>query len=490
MFIFTLLLLKNSHFLYYSGNWTASAYTETKKVVQSHSNFRFYFDQLKTVNGIDMIPCFATFMNTSKIRFTSNNISFVALPGENETFLLIGIDSDLPFSLGKYGKMLSYTISMHKLEMPLNFSLLCEKLDEDLRTMPLNHSLVLYYGFFMNETLQKNPFAINRSFYAEMIGNPLVNLTLVASQYDLVNYTIEGKIFGVIAAIASLLNGYAMASFMKNFSTESTILQISFPSFLMQVGADFGWAMFIFEFGFTRNDFYYEFFAVFYNFINIFFIFHMRILALLWKANMATGIDMDGDQVRQGFLDYFIVVSLLLVMSYFSVLSAWMFPYVFLPIIYSHFLPQIWYSFKYPHNKSKDNFYVIVGSISRLIPLWYFTFYKKNVAGTYSILCGSIFTSFLVLQVIIILLQNKFGGAFFLPKSMLPATFNYFTFVEPGTECSICITPIEEGEEAVRTPCGHCFHKQCLERWMEERPICPMCRAELPVIVSPEESSV
>merc|ERR1712146_561750 len=31
-----------------------------------------------------------------------------------------------------------------------------------------------------------------------------------------------------------------------------------------------------------------------------------------------------------------------------------------------------------------------------------------------------------------------------------------------------------------RTPCNHLFHRECLMRWMDEKMICPLCRARLP----------
>ena len=39
----------------------------------------------------------------------------------------------------------------------------------------------------------------------------------------------------------------------------------------------------------------------------------------------------------------------------------------------------------------------------------------------------------------------------------------------PGDDC-----PLERG------PCNHCFHLQCVDRWLRTKKSCPICRAEWP----------
>eukprot|EP00928_Gymnodinium_smaydae_P043417 TRINITY_DN29090_c0_g1_i1.p1 TRINITY_DN29090_c0_g1~~TRINITY_DN29090_c0_g1_i1.p1 ORF type:complete len:1467 (-),score=317.12 TRINITY_DN29090_c0_g1_i1:48-4256(-) len=42
--------------------------------------------------------------------------------------------------------------------------------------------------------------------------------------------------------------------------------------------------------------------------------------------------------------------------------------------------------------------------------------------------------------------------------------------------CSICTSDLAEGEKAVKLDCGHMFHTDCIEQWLEKRPTCPLCR--------------
>ncbi len=49
-------------------------------------------------------------------------------------------------------------------------------------------------------------------------------------------------------------------------------------------------------------------------------------------------------------------------------------------------------------------------------------------------------------------------------------------------ECSICCGPPMSrfGADAINTPCGHCFHQQCLQPWvMRGNKGCPTCRRDI-----------
>lgn len=49
-------------------------------------------------------------------------------------------------------------------------------------------------------------------------------------------------------------------------------------------------------------------------------------------------------------------------------------------------------------------------------------------------------------------------------------------------ECVICMNPVEVARQPARmlTPCNHFFHVKCLQRWMDVRMECPICRRLLP----------
>ncbi|XP_017850068.1 E3 ubiquitin-protein ligase RNF133-like [Drosophila busckii] len=44
--------------------------------------------------------------------------------------------------------------------------------------------------------------------------------------------------------------------------------------------------------------------------------------------------------------------------------------------------------------------------------------------------------------------------------------------------CSICMEQYKESDTIYTGSCGHVFHKDCLERWRKQSPLCPICRKE------------
>nr|GMC85821.1 probable E3 ubiquitin-protein ligase XERICO [Ipomoea batatas] len=47
----------------------------------------------------------------------------------------------------------------------------------------------------------------------------------------------------------------------------------------------------------------------------------------------------------------------------------------------------------------------------------------------------------------------------------------------PEKECSVCLTDFAPDAEINRLPCGHVFHRLCLEKWLRCWSVtCPLCR--------------
>lgn len=45
--------------------------------------------------------------------------------------------------------------------------------------------------------------------------------------------------------------------------------------------------------------------------------------------------------------------------------------------------------------------------------------------------------------------------------------------------CPICLDPMAVVNENYKLNCNHTFHKECLQRWLETKNICPMCRTNV-----------
>jgi len=46
-------------------------------------------------------------------------------------------------------------------------------------------------------------------------------------------------------------------------------------------------------------------------------------------------------------------------------------------------------------------------------------------------------------------------------------------------QCSICMDNFETGLELRRLSCLHCFHQQCIDRWLEGSKRCPICNIDI-----------
>lgn len=119
-------------------------------------------------------------------------------------------------------------------------------------------------------------------------------------------------------------------------------------------------------------------------------------------------------------------------------------------------------------------------------------------------------------QILLLLAQDRFGPAFFLPKRFQAEPgYDYHPLLVPrdeeaglgeadageedreeggtkqrgyfegGSTCSICMEDVDTGPDAVRSayavaPCHHLFHTRCLQQWMGIKTICPLCKRPLP----------
>ncbi|CAI9293159.1 unnamed protein product [Lactuca saligna] len=54
---------------------------------------------------------------------------------------------------------------------------------------------------------------------------------------------------------------------------------------------------------------------------------------------------------------------------------------------------------------------------------------------------------------------------------------NIKTQLDYDTECSVCLSVFEDGEEVRKLPrCNHSFHASCIDMWLYSHSDCPLCR--------------
>lgn len=60
---------------------------------------------------------------------------------------------------------------------------------------------------------------------------------------------------------------------------------------------------------------------------------------------------------------------------------------------------------------------------------------------------------------------------------------------EKELECNICMHNILHGQMARELPCGHIFHKKCIDRWFKDECYCPLDKLNIrELLKKPQES--
>ncbi|KAG5448628.1 hypothetical protein CSKR_104055 [Clonorchis sinensis] len=73
------------------------------------------------------------------------------------------------------------------------------------------------------------------------------------------------------------------------------------------------------------------------------------------------------------------------------------------------------------------------------------------------------------------------GSAYLDPVSKTPALVEIQPLQSTPSrghpECEICLTEYRNKDQLRHLPCGHAFHKKCIDAWFNESSTCPKCRA-------------
>ena len=48
-----------------------------------------------------------------------------------------------------------------------------------------------------------------------------------------------------------------------------------------------------------------------------------------------------------------------------------------------------------------------------------------------------------------------------------------------GDECCICLDEFKNRSKVSRIECCHVFHKKCIEKWLLEKAVCPLCKFDV-----------
>lgn len=245
---------------------------------------------------------------------------------------------------------------------------------------------------------------------------------------------------------------------------------------------------------------YFEYLVVLTLYLMVVLIFKIRVYLIIFQRKMEdlnlTFEEMKNKRFRFVFKFVFcsifsIFISFFFVVHYYMFLIAFSYPII--QIIYNSCTNLK----KHCFNK---NFHLLFFLPQILMPIcirgFTFNFFQLKPDHNFVLALLLIMTSL----IFIMYLQKVISPSFFLPNILRPNYFIYEKKIEDLEEnhsnCPICFEDIKnsnnakENEEKVKskfftakymkTPCGHSFHSYCLKSWMDQKFICPCCRANIP----------
>ncbi|XP_048575176.1 E3 ubiquitin-protein ligase BIG BROTHER-like [Triticum urartu] len=56
---------------------------------------------------------------------------------------------------------------------------------------------------------------------------------------------------------------------------------------------------------------------------------------------------------------------------------------------------------------------------------------------------------------------------------------NFFSCKKNTDECVICKSNYKSLQKLIRLPCSHCYHANCITRWLKINKACPVCNEEV-----------
>lgn len=479
LFFFSSILLSIKNDLSFKGTCTTQGNVQPhSKLFTNSTQFFLTVTQVNSSEYSNSYRCILEFYQNNQIDIETRFELFGApihFANENSyIFFRDLIHTKLKSSLDYLSLTLSNFTNISTLEDLYNHILQNNFSPYVLSLRVKNKTITDYHPYFLDKSITGN---FN-------VGNTS-SVALIGQQVNMITFVSEGKTFGFLLSICILLDFYAWFWVTKTFNTRSLLQQFSQHSLILHVGYSFGLLFFTLDIAVSIDHFTKLFIVVFLFMIICFFYCQIPLLADVWRANQEifTQDNIDIHEIQYRMLMLFLELSIEIILS--SVLTTYMFEYSlicsFLQIL--AFLPQIYHLIKNPLIMKPDYFFLTTIYLIRLVPIYYFSMKPTNFLF---VDCSKPFGIFLMIfwsiQYIVLLLQNTFGGDFFLPKASRVAGYNYRLARNSQYEdCSICMTHIEEADETMTPPCGHTFHRNCLLRWMEEDRICPVCRAPLPI---------
>merc|ERR1719291_1295126 len=46
---------------------------------------------------------------------------------------------------------------------------------------------------------------------------------------------------------------------------------------------------------------------------------------------------------------------------------------------------------------------------------------------------------------------------------------------EEQSSCAVCLSDFQQADLLRQLPCGHSFHRACIDKWLKRNQVCPLC---------------
>mmetsp|Transcript_19491 Transcript_19491/g.74795 ORF Transcript_19491/g.74795 Transcript_19491/m.74795 type:complete len:559 (+) Transcript_19491:123-1799(+) len=311
------------------------------------------------------------------------------------------------------------------------------------------------------------------------------HLTTDGEPVILAEYYTKALHYVMIVTFMSFLQMGLMAYQIEASNTQAGASKVSMAAIGMQAVIDSYICLFHLSIGIfieaTLNAF---ITASFFKFV-IFSVFEMRYLLLIWKARRPLQADTPWDAMRQQLRVLYTRIYIALIGGFLLLYSLGGMVSLFVFVLYSFWVPQIYCNASRGVRYAVKPKYLIGISLTRMFIPMYFLLCPTNFLhiepDPFLAQCLCLWVAF---QVCVLLLQDKYGPRFFIPKQLLPLKYDYYhrvDFQDEEKECVICMCAVEPREaNYMITPCDHIFHSTCLDQWMQQKMQCPTCRRPLP----------
>jgi len=335
-----------------------------------------------------------------------------------------------------------------------------------------------------------------RMWFSGTASSTNCNITLAvntsALEVDMDKVINKASNYAIIEMLITLLQILLLVVQLNYTSTQTRTAKVSITTIGMMAVVDVGYAFTYLSSGMFFVSLFGAFVVTAILKLVLFSVFEMRYILIIWKSRrpQEVAINRATFQRQQVYFYsrmYLCVFALLFLLWKFS-----SFRKFFFFVVLSFWVPQIISNMVRETPDPFHNMCLLGMTASRLFtPLYiygcpdnFFNLIVETDVSIYDPTFCWLLVLWSIVQILVMLVQRRFGPRVLIPQRFLPAKYDYNRKIpEPlrNSDCAICMLPVNGVDiEHMLTPCNHIYHRDCLRQWLLHKMECPTCRAELP----------